>query len=40
VRLFAIRVRTASPFKSRVKICVRGEDCDTPSVTVAATMLL
>jgi hypothetical protein len=38
VRLFTVPVRTASPSKSRDKISVRGEGCDTPSITVAATM--
>jgi hypothetical protein len=35
--LFIVSVRAATPFKSRVDISVRGEGCDTPSVTVAAT---
>jgi hypothetical protein len=38
VRLFIIPIRTASPSKSRVEFSVWGEGCDTPSVTVAATM--
>jgi hypothetical protein len=36
VRLFVVPVRIVSPSKSRVKISVRGEGCDTPSETVAA----
>jgi hypothetical protein len=39
VQLFTISVRAATPSKSRDEISVRGEGCDTPSVTVAATML-
>jgi hypothetical protein len=39
VRLFVVPVRTILPFKSRDEISVRGEGCDTPSVTVAATVL-
>jgi hypothetical protein len=39
VRLFAIPVRAVTLSKSRVKISVRGgEGCDTPSVTIIATM--
>jgi hypothetical protein len=38
VRLFVIPIRAATPFKSRVKISIRGEGCDTPSVTVVATV--
>jgi hypothetical protein len=38
VRLFAVPVRAATPSKSREEISVRGEGCDTPRVTVAATM--
>jgi hypothetical protein len=38
VQLFVVPVRTASPSKSRDEISVRGEGCDTPSVTVVATM--
>jgi hypothetical protein len=38
VRLFDVLIRTFSPSKSWVKIPVRGRS-DTPSVTVAATML-
>jgi hypothetical protein len=38
VRLFVIPVRTATASKSRVKISVSGEGCDTPSVTVVDTM--
>jgi hypothetical protein len=39
VQLFTVSVRAATPSKSRDEISVRGEGCDTPSVTVAATML-
>jgi hypothetical protein len=39
VRLFSVPVKTVSPSKSRVEISVREEGCDTPSVTVPATML-
>jgi hypothetical protein len=35
MRLFTVPVRTRSPSKSRDEISVRGEGCDTPSVTVA-----
>jgi hypothetical protein len=38
VQLFAVSVRAATPSKSRDEISVRGEGCDTPSVTVAATV--
>jgi hypothetical protein len=38
VRLFVVSVRAATPSKSRDEFSVRGEGCDTPSVTVAATM--
>jgi hypothetical protein len=38
VRLFAIPTRAANPSKSWDEISVRGEGCDTPSVTIAATM--
>jgi hypothetical protein len=38
VGLFAVPVRAATPSKSRGEISVRGEGCDTPSVTVAGTM--
>jgi hypothetical protein len=36
--LFAVPVRIVSPSNSRVEISVRGEACDTPSVTIAATV--
>jgi hypothetical protein len=39
VQLFTVSVRAGTPSKSRDEISVRGEGCDTPSVTVAATML-
>jgi hypothetical protein len=39
VQLFIVSVRAATPSKSQDKISVRGEGCDTPSVTVAATVL-
>jgi hypothetical protein len=38
VRLFAVPVRATTPSKSRGKISVRGEGCDTPSVTIAGTV--
>jgi hypothetical protein len=34
VRLFAVPIRTAAPSKSQDEISVRGEGCDTPSVTI------
>jgi hypothetical protein len=36
--MFTVSVRAATPSKSRDEIFVRGEGCDTPSVTVAATV--
>jgi hypothetical protein len=39
VRLFDVPVRSFSPSKSQVEISVKGEGCDTPSVTVAAAVL-
>jgi hypothetical protein len=39
VRLFVVPVIAATPSKSQDEISVRGEGCDTPSVTVAATMI-
>jgi hypothetical protein len=38
VQLFVVSIRAAAPSKSRDKISVRGEDCDTSTVTVVATM--
>jgi hypothetical protein len=38
VRLFDVPVRAATPSKSRGEISVREEGCDTPSVSVSATM--
>jgi hypothetical protein len=38
VQLFNVSVRVATPSKSRDEISVRRESCDTPSVTVAATV--
>jgi hypothetical protein len=38
VQLFIVSVRAATPSKSRDEISVRGEGCDSPSVTIAATM--
>jgi hypothetical protein len=38
VRLFAVAVRATTPSKSQDEISVRGEGCDTPSVTIAATI--
>jgi hypothetical protein len=39
VRLFVVSVRAATPSKSRDEISVTGEGCDTPSVTVVATVV-
>jgi hypothetical protein len=39
VLLFAVPVRANTPSKSRVKISITGECCDTPGVTVVATIL-
>jgi hypothetical protein len=38
VWLFTIPVRAIAPSKSRDGISIRGEGCDTPSVTVVATV--
>jgi hypothetical protein len=38
MQLFVVSVRAATPSKSRDEISIRGEGCDTPSVTVVATM--
>jgi hypothetical protein len=38
VQLFVVSVRAATPSKSWDEIPVRGEGCDTPNVTVVATM--
>jgi hypothetical protein len=38
MRWFTVSVRTATPSKSRDEISVRGEGCDTTSVTVVATV--
>jgi hypothetical protein len=38
MQLFTNSVRAATPFKSQDEISVRGESCDTPSVTVATTV--
>jgi ribosomal protein S4 len=38
MQLFAVSVKAATPFKSRGEISVKGEGCDTPSITVVATM--
>jgi hypothetical protein len=38
MQLFVVFVRAATPSKSQDEISVRGEGCDTPSVTVAATV--
>jgi cobalamin biosynthesis protein CbiD len=40
VQLFAVPVRTATPSKSQVEISVREEGCDTPDVTVEATIFI
>jgi hypothetical protein len=39
VHLFTVSVRAPTLSKSQDEISIRGEGCDTPSVTVAATML-
>jgi hypothetical protein len=39
VQLFIVFVIAATPSQSRDEVSVRGEGCDTPSVTVAATVL-
>jgi hypothetical protein len=36
VRLFIVPISTATPSKSRVEISVKGEGCDTPTITVVA----
>jgi hypothetical protein len=38
VQLFAVSVRTATHSKSQDEISIRGEGCDTASVTLAATV--
>jgi hypothetical protein len=38
VQLFTVPVRVATPYKSLGEISVRGEGCDTPSITVEATI--
>jgi hypothetical protein len=38
MQLFTVSVRVATPSKSQGEISVRGEGCDTPSVTIAATV--
>jgi hypothetical protein len=38
VRLFTIPVRTAFPSESQDEISIRGEGCDTPGVTIVATV--
>jgi hypothetical protein len=38
MQLFAVSVSAATPSKSQGEISIRGEGCDTPSVTVAATV--
>jgi hypothetical protein len=38
VQLFTVSVRAITPSKSQDEISVRGEGCDTPSLTVAATV--
>jgi hypothetical protein len=38
VQLFTVSVGAAAPSKSWDEISVRGEGCDTPSVTVSATV--
>jgi hypothetical protein len=38
MRLFAVPISTFLFYKSRDKISFKGEGCDTPSVTVGATV--
>jgi hypothetical protein len=38
VQLFTVSVRAITPSKSQDEISVRGEGCDTPSLTVATTV--
>jgi hypothetical protein len=38
MQLFTVPIRVTAPSKSRDKISVRGEGCDTSSFTVAATV--
>jgi hypothetical protein len=38
VRLFAISIRAFLLFKPRDEISFKGEGCDTPSVTIVATV--
>jgi hypothetical protein len=38
VQLFVVSVRAATPSKSPHEISVRGEGCDTPSVTIVAAV--
>jgi hypothetical protein len=38
VQLFTVSVSAATPSKSRDEISVRGEGCDTPSITIIATV--
>jgi hypothetical protein len=38
VQLFTVSIRAATPSKSQDEISIRGEGCDTPGVTVAATV--
>jgi hypothetical protein len=40
VRLFTVPVRTFLLYKYRDEISFKGEGCDTPSVTVVATISL
>jgi hypothetical protein len=38
MRLFTVPIRTFLLYKSHVEISLKGDGCDTPSVTVVATM--
>jgi hypothetical protein len=38
MQLFIVSIRDATPSKSRGEISIRGEGCDTPRVTVIATV--
>jgi hypothetical protein len=38
MQLFIVSIRAATPSKSRGEISIRGDGCDTPRVTVIATV--
>jgi hypothetical protein len=40
VRLFTVPIRTFLLFKSRDEISFKGKGCDSPGVTIEATMFL